>query len=49
LALELTEEARQYPDDPDIPAPSTEVIAWLSEQCALIEKEGCSRFLWVAP
>jgi hypothetical protein len=47
LALELTEEAKQYPDDPDIPAPSAEVLAWLSEHCALIEKEGCGRFLWV--
>jgi len=47
LACELLEEARDNPDDPHIPAPSSEVLAWLSEQIALIDRDNRGRLLWV--
>ena len=48
LAHELTEEAEEDPDDEDIPVPPPEVLAWLSEQHALIEKEGRGKLIWVS-
>jgi hypothetical protein len=47
LALELMEAAEEDPDDASIPVPPPEVLAWLSEQHTLIEKEGRGRLVWV--
>jgi hypothetical protein len=49
LARDLVEMAQDDPDDASIPVPPTEVLAWLSEQEALIKKDGCGRLIRATP